>query len=98
MSALSHLSGDQPTLNRYFMELHNLQQRGEVKFTEDTKQEGPTNPRPWTCYITIDYLNPKFKQEVLKQTFWLTSEQKQAARDGAARLVLLNIGYNGLVH
>lgn len=98
MSAPSHLTGDQPTLNRYFMELHNLKQRGEVDYTEDNQSVGPANARSWTCFITIVSLDPKFKQEAEKQTFWLSAEQKQAARDGAAKLVLLNIGYNGPVH
>ncbi|KAG8895123.1 hypothetical protein FRC00_007949 [Tulasnella sp. 408] len=98
MPAPSYLSGDQLTLNRYFMELHNLQQRGEVKYTEDIQQVGPANARLWTCFITIVSAGPKFKQEATGQTFWLGAEQKQAARDGAARLVLLNIGYKGPIH
>ncbi|KAG8913041.1 hypothetical protein FRC00_003198 [Tulasnella sp. 408] len=96
MSAPSHLTGDQLTLNRYFMELHNLKQRGEVEYKEDIV--GPPDARSWTCYFTIVSLHPKFKQEAITQTFWVSAEQKQAARDGAARLILLNIGYNGPVH
>ncbi|KAG8912066.1 hypothetical protein FRC01_005311 [Tulasnella sp. 417] len=86
------------TLNRFFMELHNLQQRGEIQFKEETQPEGPAHDRTWRCFITINFIRLPYSQEPLGQTFWHSADQKQAARDEAARQVLKNIGFNDTVH
>ncbi|KAG8922339.1 hypothetical protein FRC01_014166 [Tulasnella sp. 417] len=101
MASSSHLSGSPGaplTLNRYFMELHNLQQRGEIKYTEDTQSAGPANARTWSCFITVDSVGLAYNRGSIQETFWHNADQKQAARDGAAKQVLLNIGFNGAVH
>lgn len=80
------------------MELHNLQQRGEIVYNEDVSREGPANNPSWTCWITIVSILPAHKQDPIGQTFWGHGDKKQVARDNAARLVLRNIGFEGIVH
>ncbi|KAG8952346.1 hypothetical protein FRC04_004774 [Tulasnella sp. 424] len=86
------------TLNRYFMELHNMQQRGEIAYKEDITRQGTANAPTWSCYITIESLHPTYNQAKVGETYWDNADKKQAARDLAARLVLQNINFGGIVH
>ncbi|KIO32173.1 hypothetical protein M407DRAFT_18977 [Tulasnella calospora MUT 4182] len=101
MSSSMHLSGaagSPLTLNRYYMELHNLKQRGDIEFVEETSKDGPANAPTWRCFITIVSVRPTYSQEHVGEPFWHNADQKQVARDGAAEQVLRNIGFNGVVH
>ncbi|KIO25123.1 hypothetical protein M407DRAFT_25556 [Tulasnella calospora MUT 4182] len=98
MSSSMHLSGNALTLNRYHMELHNLGQRGDIKYTEDIQRDGPANAPTWRCYITVVSVLPSYDGDSIGQTFWHSADQKQVARDIAAQQVLQNIGFKGVVH
>ncbi|KAG8927060.1 hypothetical protein FRC01_008060 [Tulasnella sp. 417] len=80
------------------MELHNPQQRGEIQFKEETEPDGPAHAHTWRCFITINFIRPPYSQDPVGQTFWYNADQKQFARDEAARQVLKNIGFSGAVH
>lgn len=49
----------------YFMELHNMQQRGEIAYKEDITRQGTANAPTWSCYITSELQSAFFLSDPL---------------------------------
>ncbi|KIO27780.1 hypothetical protein M407DRAFT_22955 [Tulasnella calospora MUT 4182] len=80
---------------RFFMTMHNMQQKQIIMYREEQHERGPSNAPEWEIWIHVSAVNTTLGyNNIANQSFWQRASQKQQARDLVARQVLLALGVN----